>query len=225
MKQVKSRQRVADHGEVFTSEREVNAMLDLVKQETDNIDSRFLEPACGDGNFLAEILNRKLDVVQRKYKKNQFEYERYALVAIGNIYGIDILQDNVKSCLERLFLIFLHQYRNLFGEKINEQYLESIKFILFRNIIHGDALSLKTVGMIEEPIVFSEWSLVIGDKVNRRDFIFDSLMNPYTNNESKSTNQPGLFSDLGDDAFIPQPIKTYPLQSIYNLAEDVQHKL
>ena len=68
-KQVKSKQRVADHGEVFTAEREVNAMLDLVKQETERIDSRFLEPACGDGNFLSEILRRKLAVVKRSYGK------------------------------------------------------------------------------------------------------------------------------------------------------------
>lgn len=217
--QVKSKQRVADHGEVFTSEREVNAMLDLVKQETERIDSRFLEPACGDGNFLAEILSRKLDVVQRKYKNNQFEYERYGFLAIGSIYGIDILQDNVKSCRERLFLIFLHQYRKLFGEEINEQYLESIKYVLFRNIIWGDALSLETVGMMKEPIVFSEWTLVMQDQIKRRDFNFVALLNNF------SSGEPNLFSDLGDDAFIPKPVKTYPLQSIYNLAEDVQNKL
>ena len=74
--QVKSKQRVADHGEVFTAEREVNAMLDLVKQETERIDSRFLEPACGDGNFLAEILRRKLAVVKARYKNNIADYER-----------------------------------------------------------------------------------------------------------------------------------------------------
>ncbi len=218
--QVKSKQRVADHGEVFTSEREVNAMLDLVKQETERIESRFLEPACGDGNFLAEILSRKLEVVSNRYIKNQNEYERYGLIAIASVYGIDILRDNVENCRERLFLIFLHQYRKLFKENVREDYLESIKFILFRNIIHGDALSLETVGMIKEPIIFSEWSLVMGDRVNRRDFNFVSLLNDFS-----SDREPNLFSDLGDDAFIPQPIKTYPLQSIYKLAENVQHKL
>ena len=92
-RQVKSKQRVADHGEVFTADREVNAMLDLVKQETERIDSRFLEPACGDGNFLAEILRRKLAVVKRKYGKSPYEYERYAVVAATSIYGVDIMQD------------------------------------------------------------------------------------------------------------------------------------
>ncbi len=104
-KQVKSKKRVSDHGEVFTSEREVNAMLDLVKQETERIDSRFLEPACGSGNFLVEVLRRKLAVVEAKYKSSQLEFERYAVIAISSIYGVDILKDNVEECRERLFLI------------------------------------------------------------------------------------------------------------------------
>lgn len=98
MSQVKSKKRVTNHGEVFTSEREVNAMLDLVKQETERIDSRFLEPACGNGNFLAEVLRRKLAVVEAKYKKSQLEYERYAVIAISSIYGVDILEDNAQEC-------------------------------------------------------------------------------------------------------------------------------
>ena len=104
--QVKSKKRVADHGEVFTSEREVNAMLDLVKQETERIDSRFLEPACGTGNFLVEILNRKLKIVTDRYKKSQIEFERNAIIAISSIYGVDILQDNAIECRDRLFEIF-----------------------------------------------------------------------------------------------------------------------
>ena len=101
--QVKSKKRVTDHGEVFTAEREVNAMLDLVKQETERIDSRFLEPACGDGNFLAEILRRKLAVVKRKYRKSPMDYEKNAVLAATSIYGVDILQDNVDACRERMF--------------------------------------------------------------------------------------------------------------------------
>ena len=91
-KQVKSKKRVSDHGEVFTAKREVNAMLDLVKQETERIDSRFLEPACGDGNFLAEILRRKLKIVRGRYRKSPADYEKYAVVAVTSIYGVDILQ-------------------------------------------------------------------------------------------------------------------------------------
>lgn len=101
--QVKSRQRVQEHGEVFTNEREVNAMLDMVKQETERIESRFLEPACGDGNFLAEVLRRKLSVVGSLYRKSPTEYMRYAFVAVASIYGVDILDDNARDCRERLY--------------------------------------------------------------------------------------------------------------------------
>jgi len=111
-KQVVSKKRVADHGEVFTSNREVNAMLDLVKQETERIESRFLEPACGTGNFLVEVLKRKLAVVENRYSKNQLEYERYAILALSSIYGVDILQDNVQTCRDRLLGIFTHYYLN-----------------------------------------------------------------------------------------------------------------
>ena len=111
--QIKSKKRVADHGEVFTSEREVNAMLDLVKSETENIDSRFLEPACGNGNFLAEVLRRKLNVVENRYAKSQIEFERYAILAISSIYGVDILEDNAVECRSRLFKIFESCYKNL----------------------------------------------------------------------------------------------------------------
>ena len=104
-KQVKSKQRVADHGEVFTNEREVKAMCDLVKQETERIDSRFLEPACGEGAFLTEILRRKLAVVKNKYGKSPFDYERYAVLAITSIYGVDILEDNTEICRQKLFEI------------------------------------------------------------------------------------------------------------------------
>ena len=99
--QIKSKQRVTDHGEVYTHQREVNAMLDLVKHETERIDSRFLEPACGTGNFLVEILSRKLVVVKTKYAKSQLEFERYVMIAVGSIYGIDILHDNITACQQR----------------------------------------------------------------------------------------------------------------------------
>ena len=94
--QIKSKKRVAEYGEVFTAEREVKAMCDLVAQECDRIDSRFLEPACGDGNFLAEILTRKLTTVKKLYKSNPYDFERYSVLAITSLYGVDIMQDNTK---------------------------------------------------------------------------------------------------------------------------------
>lgn len=203
--QVVSKQRVADHGEVYTNPREVNAMLDLVKQETARIESRFLEPACGTGNFLVEILNRKLSVVAERYARSRLEYERYAVLAISSIYGVDILADNVIACQKRLFDIFNQQYTALFKKDTKEQCCQAVKFILSRNILHGDALTLKTVGEDVHPIIFSEWSAVNGSLLKRRDFIYADLVDRASHREMP------LFSDLGEEAYIPEPIKDYPL--------------
>lgn len=113
--QVKSKQRVADYGEVFTAEREVKAMCDLVKDETERIDSRFLEPACGEGAFLIEILRRKLAVVRKKYSRSITDYEKNSLLAVSSLYGVDILADNAKACRERLFEIWDSEYKAVCG--------------------------------------------------------------------------------------------------------------
>lgn len=202
--QVKSKQRVADHGEVFTSKREVNAMLDLVKQETERIESRFLEPACGTGNFLAEILRRKLDVVKKRYSKSQHEYERNALVAVSSIYGIDIQEDNVQQCRERLLGIFESYYLELYKNRTQDDCRASAQYIISRNIIHGDALSLHSVGDNPQPIIFSEWSPINGSLIKRRDFTFHGLL------QHESLKELPLFSDMGEDVFIPHPEKEYP---------------
>lgn len=203
--QVKSKQRVADHGEVLTGKREVNAMLDLVKSETERIDSRFLEPACGTGNFLVEILKRKLDVVEKRYGKAQHDFERYAVLAVSSIYGIDILEDNVRQCRQRLQALFEGDYYSrLFKHRAGNACRESVRYILERNIIRGDALSLKTVGENPRPILFSEWSPVNGSMLKRRDFTFHGLL------EHASMKELPLFSDLGEDVFIPTPEAEYP---------------
>jgi len=212
-KQVVSRRRVADHGEVYTAKREVNAMLDLVKQETERIDSRFLEPACGTGNFLTEILERKLRVVEARYGKSQLDYERYAILAVSSIYGIDIQEDNVQQCRHRLFGIFDLNYLRLFKNKTNDNCRESVRYILERNIIHGDALSLKTGGDNPKPIVFSEWSPVNGSMIKRRDFSFHTLVS------HGETKELPLFSDLDEEASIPEPVKEYPLIHILRIAD------
>ena len=188
----------------MTGEREVNAMLDLVKQETERIDSRFLEPACGTGNFLIEVLRRKLRVVEARYRKSQVEYERYAILAVSSLYGIDILEDNAEECRKRLFEVFDASYTRLFKKKAKEQCRETARYILKRNIVHGDALSLKTVGENPRPIIFSEWSFVNGSLLKRRDFAFHELVN------HASLRELPLFSDLGEEAFIPKPVKEYP---------------
>lgn len=212
--QVTSKQRVTDHGEVFTSQREVNDMLDLVKQETERIDSRFLEPACGTGNFLVEILKRKLTVVEHRYSKNQLEYERYAVIAVSSIYGVDILQDNVQTCRDRLLGIFTHYYISNCKKDFKPECLKAVEFILSKNILWGDALSLKTPDEKAEPIVFSEWSAVNGSMIKRRDYTMANLL------QSQPIDGLNLFSDLGDKAFIPTPVGDFPLTNFLKLGED-----
>ncbi|MCA6509572.1 MAG: SAM-dependent DNA methyltransferase [Pseudanabaena sp. M109S1SP2A07QC] len=212
-KQVISKQRVTDHGEVFTNQREVKAMLDLVKQETERIESRFLEPACGTGNFLAEILERKLEVVQMRYSRVQLEYERNAVLAISSIYGIDILEDNIQECRDRLFNIFNQKYTELFEDLANDDCREAVRYILSRNIIHGDALTLKTVGDRPEPIIFSEWSPVNGSMIKRRDFSFKELLH------HESMMELPLFADTGEDVFISTPMQDFPVVHFLRVGE------
>ncbi len=173
-KHTKSKQRVADHGEVFTGEREVNAMLDLVKQETERIESRFLEPACGNGNFLAEILRRKLAVVKARYGKNAPDYERYAVIAVTSIYGVELLYDNTDECRKRLFDIFNNEYTANCKKEANDETREAVRYILSHNILCGDALTMKTA--TGEPIIFAEWSAVNSNMLKRRDFRLDLML-------------------------------------------------
>ncbi len=211
--QIKSKKRVTNYGEVFTHQREVNAMLDLVKTESFRIDSRFLEPACGSGNFLVEILQRKLATVEQKYAKNQIEYEKYAIIAISSIYGIDILEDNVKEARERLFEIFDKYYTKRYKKSCKDECRESVRFILKRNILCGDALTL--LDNDGKPIVFSEFSAVNAVMIKRRDFTLDNLLKA----ESAKVKG-GLFDDIyeSDPAFLPKPIKEYPLIHFLKLA-------
>ena len=202
-KQIKEKSRVSNFGEVLTSKREVLDMLNLVDTETLRLDSRFLEPACGDGNFLTEVLNFKLDILKKNYSKNQYEFEKFSIQIFTSIYGIDILEDNIISARERLFNQYFDLYNKKFKSNINQKLLDCIKYILKLNLVHADALSLKKVKN-DKFIIFSEWSLV-NDKIKRRDFEFKNLIDyaPF----EKGT----LFSDLGDEVIIPSPIKEYSL--------------
>lgn len=178
--QIKSKERVSLHGEVFTAEREVNAMLDLVASECLRPDSRFLEPACGDGNFLSAILKRKLTELRRKYKKSTHDYEKMAIVAIGSLYGVDIMNDNVIACRERLFGIWDAEYTSHCKGKTSDETREAARFIISRNIINGNALTLMCVDSegkdTKAPIVFSEWTLIGGTQMQRSDYTMADLL-------------------------------------------------
>jgi len=220
--QVVSKQRVADHGEVYTSEREVKAMLDLVQQETERIDSRFLEPACGTGNFLAEILRRKLREVEERYKRSQLDWERNAVLAVCSVYGIDILLDNVIECRSRLLEIFDALYTARFKKKAQNECRRAVRFILRQNIVWGDALTLQTVDASTQPIVFSEWSFVRGSLLKRRCFAFHELM-PQDKEAAPSlfeTPQAPLRGDSGGTVFIPRPVNEYPPTHFLKVADE-----
>lgn len=209
LKQVKSKKRVTDHGEVFTNQREVNAMLDLVKHETERIDSRFLEPACGNGNFLAEVLRRKLQVVDQRYSNSQMDWERYSIIAVSSIYGVDILEDNAQECRDRLLGIYTDWYSNIF-KQIKNECIRSVRFLLSRNILWGDALDF-TNPKTKQPIIFSEWSAVNGSMLKRRDYMFKFLV--------EKSFQTSLFNDEGNPADIDEPIKDFPLVHFLKLSE------
>ena len=206
MSLVRSKQRVADHGEVFTPAWLVEAMLDLVKAETERIDSRFLEPACGSGNFLVHVLQRKLAAVELKFAKSDFEKRHYALFGLMCTYGIELLSDNLVECRDNMLEI-LSDYLNL---KDSDDLFRAATYVLSQNLIHGNALTMLTGD--GQPITFAEWGYLGKGKFQRRDFRFDTLT------QTAAFSQEGtLFADLGmHEIFVP--IKSYPVISVSGLA-------
>lgn len=206
MSLVKSKQRVADHGEVFTPPWMVEAMLDLVKDETERIDSRFLEPACGSGNFLVQILRRKLAVVELKYGKSDFERGRYALLALMSIYGIELLADNIAECRVNVLEVFA-EYLNL--DETDDIY-RAASYVLSQNLVHGDALTMRDQD--GQPITFSEWGYLGKGKYQQRDFRFDVLTG-----SSAFSEEGSLFAHMGKHEIFT-PTKTYPPMTVRELA-------
>ncbi len=201
-KHVVSKKRVADHGEVYTGAREVNAMLDLVAHECERIDSRFLEPACGNGNFLAEVLRRKLATVDKRNAHNRDKWERDAILAVCSLYGIDLLADNIAACGSRLLEVVNSAHAARFKTPLPYEASRAAAYILSKNVVQGDALTLRTTE--NRPIVFPEWSPVNGTMLKRRDFAYDHLLD-----HAHVSNMP-LFSDLGEDVFVPTPVGEFP---------------
>ncbi|MBL0010131.1 MAG: N-6 DNA methylase [Nitrosomonas sp.] len=203
MNLIKSRKRVADHGEVFTPAWLVDAMLDLVKDESERIDSRFLEPACGSGNFIVKVLQRKLAAVECKFGKSDFEKQHYALLALMCIYGIELLADNITECRENMLEIFAG-YLNV---QESDDIYRAASYVLSQNLIHGDALTMCTSR--KEPITFAEWGYLGKGKFQRRDFRFDVLTGM-----SNHVEQGSLFAKHE----IFTPIMAYPPMTVRELA-------
>jgi len=206
MNLVKSKQRVADHGEVFTPEWMVEAMLDLVKDETERIDSRFLEPACGSGNFIVKIMRRKLAAVELKYGKSDFERRHYALLALMCLYGIELLPDNIAECRDNVLDVFA-EYLGI--DEADDLY-RAASYVLTQNLVHGDALTM--CDQVGQPITFAEWGYLGKGRFQRRDFRFDVLTG-----SSAFSAEGSLFADLGKHEIFA-PTKTYPPMTVRELA-------
>lgn len=204
--QIRSKQRVADHGEVFTPPQMVSAMLDLVKDETERIDSRFLEPACGSGNFIVQVLKRKLAVVDSKYGGSDFERRHYALLALMSIYGIELLADNIAECRANVLGILAEALSLPDSDELRA----AASYVLSQNLVHGDALSMKDAS--GRPITFAEWGYLGKGKFQRRDFRFDALTA-----SSTLTSDGSLFAHLGKHEIF-SPVRTYPPVTMRELA-------
>lgn len=204
--QIKSKQRVADHGEVFTPAWMVEAMLDLVKGETERIDSRFLEPASGSGNFLVRILQRKLAAVELKFGKSDFEKQHYALLALMCTYGIELLVDNIAECRANMLEVFA-DYLNI---KESDELYRVAYYVLSQNLVHGNALTM--LNSENEPITFAEWGYLGKGKFQRRDFRFDILTG-----SSAFSAEGSLFAHLAKHEIFT-PTRTYPPMTVRELA-------
>lgn len=222
--QIVSRERVRAHGEVYTAAREVNAMLDLVKHQSEDDGSTFLEPACGDGNFLIEILRRKLATVRTRFRRSPFEFEQRALLVLGLLYGVDILADNVQRCRQRLYAEWEATYRTVCKKAVKDDVLKSASFILERNIVCGNALSMMRVDTqghdTAEPIVFSEWKPSAGLFIQRRDFTMnellansDTVQKPEVGPDAPTTSDGELFA-IPQVARFPKPVGK-PVTKLY----------
>ncbi|WP_102128515.1 DNA methyltransferase [Deinococcus planocerae] len=206
MNLIKSKRRVADHGEVFTPPWLVEAMLDLVGGETERIDSRFLEPACGSGNFLVAVLRRKLAAVQLRYGQSNFERRHYALLALMCVYGIELLADNIAECRANLLEV-LAEYLGLAEE---DDLFRAAAYVLSQNLVHGDALRMQTHE--GQAITFAEWGYLGRGRFQRRDFRLDTLAMSSTFSAEGS-----LFAGLGKHEIFT-PTRTYPPMTVRDLA-------
>jgi hypothetical protein len=202
---VKSKKRVADHGEVFTPKWMVDSMLDLVKDESERIESRFLEPACGSGNFLIPVLRRKLRTVQDRFGKSAFEQQQYGLLSLMCIYGIELLGDNAAECRQNL----LEEFSAFLKLDCQDPAHKAARAVVEVNIVEGDALTLKRTD--GDAIHFSEWAYLGKGKFQRRDFKYDELI------QMSSFGEGTLFEAFEPDEIF-QPIETYPQMNIQELA-------
>ena len=193
-------------------------MLDLVKEEAERIDSRFLEPACGTGNFLVEIMSRKMEAVRRQFVRNRFEYDQASAMAVSSMYGVELLPDNVDACRNRLLTQYLETYRQHQHQEASPELERCVSFLLRKNILCGDALTmLRDNG---EPVTFCEWTFIgTGGKVKRRDFELSELLRNVEYDKPKAGEEGLLFADTGEPTFVHLPKREFPIVNYLKLPD------
>lgn len=188
---IKSGDRVKDHGEVYTPEHIVKDMLDLVKEESYRLESKFLEPSAGNGNFLVEILRRKLETAKGLGLES---LDRNTFIAVASIYAIDILSDNVKQAKDRMIEIVRKEYENN-GLELSLKLDKTIQYVLDKNIIWGDTLK-GTKQDTGDDIEVVDW-IMDGDLVTRKVYDFRYLNNPMIGDIPLREYEPIKFIELG----------------------------
>ena len=201
---VRTRQRVVDHGEVFTPSWLVEKMLDLLGGEADRIDARVLEPACGSGNFLVPVLRRKLATVQLRFAASEFERRHHALLALMSTYGIELLQDNAEECRTNLLVELV----DFLGPGASDDWQSAAQAVVNLNVVQGNAIDMTTAS--GGPITFPEWGYLGKGRFQRRDFRYDMLT-------QRSSIEGTLFAELEEhDVFIP--VRTYPPMTVMEIS-------
>ena len=197
--QVKSKERVRDLAEVFTADRKVNSMLDLIGDSSYSVDFRYLEPSCGNGNFTVAILERKMTSVSEKYKTLQ-DFEFYTIMALASIYGVDIAPDNIKEARQRMKNVIVDRFSDIQNSRQpTDGFYKSVDYILKHNIIKGDMLNG------EQKIKFTEFTSPKIYKFQQRVFRLVDLI--------------GATGSLWADS--PEPITEIPMKNYWELSINV----
>lgn len=188
----KSKERVQNHGEVFTPTWVVEDILNLLPKKVWEVSETFLEPACGEGVFLVEIYKRKLQNIKADTLE---EWEWQAAIATSSIYGIELLEDNAEQCTMNLIRLFTKFYEKISSNNPDEEVIRTIQFILSRNIIQGNALTFhRCTESCDsqcnkcELIIFSEWKPLANNQFKRKDYTYKGIVNASDQRkESKGT--------------------------------------
>lgn len=187
-KQIKSKQRVQQHGEVFTADREVNAMLDLVGPYIEEIATTVLEPACGEGAFLTSILERKLEVASC-FSGSGYSMEWNALRVLSTLYGVDIQNDNVCICRKKMNAIVSDYIKQQNGHEPSSGFAKAAAVILKHNIVCGNTLT--GTNLKGKDLKFSEWSFETDGIISLREYSYNEIID--AGGETKRNHRKQIF--------------------------------